>query len=132
MSVFSERLVEARVDRGLTQKKLAELIGVTPTRLNYWEKGKAEPDLEFILKLCRALEVGCDWLIGLSDTKKGPGVETAGTDAPYVNEIVEYVEKLPPEKQERFIELVEWMSFAPDDFDALRAIARLITRKAGR
>ena len=67
MSVFSERLTEMRKQKGYTQKHLAELLGISPTRLNYWEKGKREPDVVNILEIAKTLEVSIDYLIGNSD-----------------------------------------------------------------
>ena len=67
MSTFSDRLVRAREQRGLTQKKLAELLNITPTRLNYWEKGKREPDVMMIKNISRALDINPNYLLGLDD-----------------------------------------------------------------
>lgn len=60
---FSEKIVERRVSLGLSQKELAERLGVTPARLNYWEKGKREPDVHYIKALARELEVSGDYLL---------------------------------------------------------------------
>lgn len=61
---FGQKIVEARNVLGLQQKDLAELLGVTPTRLNYWEKDKREPDVEMIKMLAKELHVSADYLIG--------------------------------------------------------------------
>lgn len=64
MGAFAERLINAREKKNLTQKQLAEKLGITPTRLNYWEKGKREPNIEMIGKLAEALDVSPDSLMG--------------------------------------------------------------------
>ncbi len=69
MSEFRDRLVEARLNKNLTQKRLAELLEVTPTRLNYWEKGKREPDVAMIKKISGALNVSADYLMGLDESR---------------------------------------------------------------
>ena len=61
---FGERLLKCMKDSGYTQKRLAELIEVTPVRLNYWRKDKRQPDIPMIRKLASALEVSADYLIG--------------------------------------------------------------------
>ena len=61
---FGERLLKCMKDSGYTQKRLAELIEVTPVRLNYWIKDKRQPDIPMIRKLASALEVSADYLIG--------------------------------------------------------------------
>lgn len=65
---FGERLVHARELVGLNQKQLADLLEISPTRLNYWEKDKRQPDVAMIKKIASALRVTGDYLIGLCDT----------------------------------------------------------------
>ena len=61
---FGERLVKAREDAGYNQKQLANVLGITPTRLNYWEKNKREPDVYNINQIASALNISADYLIG--------------------------------------------------------------------
>lgn len=80
---FGERLVYYRTKMNLTQKALAELLDITPTRLNYWEKDKREPDVEMIRQLSAALGVSANILIGYEDdpeVKKAPASEEAEAD----------------------------------------------------
>lgn len=65
---FGERLTKARENKGYKQNQFAEMIGITPTRLNYWEKGKREPDVAMIKQISVLLDVSCDWLIGNDNT----------------------------------------------------------------
>ncbi len=64
MMTFGERLREARKGIGLNQTQFAERMGITATRLNYWEKDKRQPDVEMIRALTSALDVTADYLIG--------------------------------------------------------------------
>ena len=76
---FGEKLVYYRTKKELTQKALAEALGVTPTRLNYWEKDKREPDVEMVRLLSDTLGVSADILIGCKEeTKKSPAPEGTG------------------------------------------------------
>ena len=61
---FGNRLKQARENKGYNQKQFAERLGVTPTRLNYWEKDKREPDVAIIKQIAQSLDVSSDWLIG--------------------------------------------------------------------
>lgn len=67
MDTFGERLKHEREKKGFNQKDFAEAIGVTPTRLNYWEKNKREPDFFNIKKIIEILECDADYLIGVSE-----------------------------------------------------------------
>lgn len=76
---FGEKLVYYRSKKNLTQKALAETLGITPTRLNYWEKDKREPDVQMILQIANALDVSANVLIGYEEeTKKAPMPEGTG------------------------------------------------------
>ena len=61
---FGERLLYYLERSNMSQKELAERIGVTPTRLNYWVKDKREPDVFHIKALAKALNVTGDDLLG--------------------------------------------------------------------
>lgn len=60
---FADKLVECRTKLGISQRELANRLGVTPVRLNYWEKGKREPDVYYIKALARELGVTGDYLL---------------------------------------------------------------------
>ena len=68
MNGFGERLVAAREKKGLSQKALAELLDITPTRLNYWEKNKREPDFYYFSQITEVLDVDANELLGLFKT----------------------------------------------------------------
>ncbi|MEC9309748.1 MAG: helix-turn-helix transcriptional regulator [Chloroflexota bacterium] len=50
-------LKQARRFKGITQKTLAGLIGVSPGQISAWERGLDEPKLINTQKLCKALEI---------------------------------------------------------------------------
>lgn len=62
--IFSERLKRLRKEKKLTQKELAEQIGISQKSYSHWETGKNEPSLENLIKLVDLLEVSIDWLFG--------------------------------------------------------------------
>ena len=69
---LGEKIVYYRDKKGLTQKALAERMGITPTRLNYWEKDKREPDVKMLNLLCRTLEVDPKVLLSDEEIEKAP------------------------------------------------------------
>lgn len=62
--VFSERLKELRLKKGLTQTELGEKVGVKQSTFTNWENGKREPSYENLVKLADLLEVSLDSLFG--------------------------------------------------------------------
>ena len=67
MSIFSQRLKELRLEKGLTKKELAEALKTNNSSVCDWECGRTEPSIEMILSICRLFEVGADFLLGLED-----------------------------------------------------------------
>ena len=57
MMSFSERLHKIRIEKGLSQDKLADMIGVSQTSIYQWEKGTRKPKSEQIVKLAKVLNV---------------------------------------------------------------------------
>jgi len=58
--VKPEKITELREKRGLTKEALAQMLGVSPNTIRYWEKGISEPKPENEQKLEKVLkrEVG--------------------------------------------------------------------------
>ena len=67
MSKFGERLKDLRVERNLTQDKLAELTGITQAAISFYELKKTKPTDEVIITFCKFFKVSADYLLGLAD-----------------------------------------------------------------
>lgn len=52
-----------RKDKGLTQKQLAEKLGITFQAVSKWEVGETLPDSSILLELCEILETNVDLLL---------------------------------------------------------------------
>lgn len=57
MSEFAQRLKQLRIEKGITQKELADIVNVSQNAIYNWENGKREPSIDMISKLALALEV---------------------------------------------------------------------------
>lgn len=62
--IFSERLKTLRKEKKLTQKELAEQIGIKRNSYSDWENNKTSPSFENLVKLADLFEVSLDWLFG--------------------------------------------------------------------
>jgi DNA-binding XRE family transcriptional regulator len=68
-------LPQLRLRHFLTQKALANQIGVHPRMVSAWEQGRYRPNMEHLRKLCELFEVGpeeIDWPL------KGPALDVQG------------------------------------------------------
>lgn len=59
---FSEKIIQARKAKALTQEDLAEAVGVSRQAVSKWETGEANPDLDKLVSLCKVLDLSMDYL----------------------------------------------------------------------
>ena len=62
---FFNNLKQCRLHKNLSQKELAESIGVAPSTYSLYESGKREPNVQTIKKISDILNVSADELLGL-------------------------------------------------------------------
>lgn len=62
---FSETLKYIIIDLGINQSQLAQKIGVKPSQISEWLKGKSKPGYDNLKKFCLALDIPSDRLLGL-------------------------------------------------------------------
>ena len=67
LKVLSERIKDLRLEKGLGQNQLAELIKVSNASISYWETAKQQPSAEAIFKLANFFEVSADYILGIID-----------------------------------------------------------------
>ncbi len=60
---FSDNLKKCRIEKGLSQKELAEKIGVAPSTYSLYERGAREPDVAKIKTIAKVLGVSGDYLL---------------------------------------------------------------------
>ena len=64
---FNENLKEARLKSGISQKDLAENIGVAKSTYSLYESGKREPNVDTIKKIASSQNVSADTLLGIDN-----------------------------------------------------------------
>lgn len=69
MKIFSERLKQLRKERGLTQKGMAELLGLKLRAYQYYESGEHEPSLDNLVIVADTLQTSIDYLTGRTDRR---------------------------------------------------------------
>lgn len=56
-------ILEIRKQKGMTQKELAEQIGVSDKTISKWECGNSIPDITYLEALCNSLEISVNELL---------------------------------------------------------------------
>ena len=64
---FGIKLKELRIEKGLSQRKLGETLGVCNQTVSFWETGSREPDLDSVVKIADYFGVSTDYLLGRRD-----------------------------------------------------------------
>ncbi len=59
-----QKLKSLRVQYGLTQKKVADKIGVSPSIVSGYETGERSPSIEVLLSLSYLYNTSTDYLLG--------------------------------------------------------------------
>jgi len=67
---ISSNLRRLRKERGITQEKLADYLGVSFQAVSKWECGEGYPDITFILPLASYFSVSTDELLGMKSEKE--------------------------------------------------------------
>lgn len=68
---FSRIITLLRKERGLSQKKAAEDLGVSQALLSHYEKGIRECGLDFVVKVADYYNVSSDYLLGRTPQRSG-------------------------------------------------------------
>lgn len=99
---FGGRLAALRKAHGLTQPKMAEMLGISPAMLAYYERKATNPTAEFIRKAAAVLNVSVDQLLG-HEVKNGrkPGPPSR------LQQLTQQLSELPRNKQKMVVEMLE-------------------------
>ena len=93
---FGTRLKELRIQAGLTQKQLGELIGVTKSVVSFYELRERTPSPEVLIKLAAVFHVSSDYLLGI---EKGKSLDISGLDIEDEKAVRSIVERLRKKNQ---------------------------------
>lgn len=72
------RIRELRLSEGLSQKALAEELGVKQNTLSTWETGRYEPDSDMLKRIATRFSTSTDYVLGSDDKKRPTTVSSDG------------------------------------------------------
>jgi len=130
-----EALIQERVKKEkFSQSELARQLGVTRDAVSKWVTGKAEPNIETLLRISKILEVNVCNLLGDVHDEKAPPL-----DSELLKNVICFVEEtlqeeraqIPPEKKSFLILTAYEMAYEyfknnPKEGDRKKALAKLI------
>ena len=66
---MGEKLKSLRIEKNLTQKQVADRIGLAISAVSSYESGTRYPSYDVLVKLARIFHVSTDYLLGITDTR---------------------------------------------------------------
>ena len=118
MSKFCIRLKELRISRDLSQQKLADIVGISKSSINMYERGEREPGLELLETFADYFNVDMDYLLGKCDIpRKNLLINSVNENKPGEPELEENMIvyhrdgktseiKLPPKKMDLIVQMI--------------------------
>jgi len=101
-SDFGERLWSIRTEKGLSQKHVADRLGITQQSYALWERRSVAVKPEQLTQLAEILETSVDRLVGADN-----GGPRRGGPTGKAHRIFEEVSRLPRHQQQRILSVVE-------------------------
>ena len=89
--MISDNIKALRMQKGMTQKTLADMLHVTPQAVSRWENGDVEPSVDTISEIATIFEVTIDEIVNGSDKKNETEKDVITAQQPQQEKII-YVE----------------------------------------
>lgn len=124
MPTVSERLKELRLNHKLTQKNIADFLGITESGYGYYEQGRNEPSIGILKKLSEKYSVSIDYLTGQTDNP-----DSINNDFDPMAEINHLLKKYDID-QSGFFDIEKWKAMGPDEIRELESYFEFITSRA--
>ena len=65
--MIAEKIKILRENKGLSQKALADKLGITRSSVNAWELGISVPSTQYIVELATLFKVSTDYLLNVNN-----------------------------------------------------------------
>lgn len=91
--MFSEKLKDLRTAKKMSQKDLADKVGVAKSVVSFYESGDRFPSYDVLIKISRIFNVTTDYLLGVERERMLDVSELSEDDISVVNTVVEALKK---------------------------------------
>ena len=87
---FGKKVKLLRKERGLTQKQLADMVGVAVSAISAYEAGNRYPTYSGLVSLARIFHVSTDYLLGLEQNSSIDISELDDTEIKIIYELIHH------------------------------------------
>ena len=109
-----EMIKKLRKEQGITQKELANRLGLAPQNIAQWETGKRNPKFETLQKLAAALNIDISNFIDYSEPPEKLGSIEEAQEAFIDTDLEEIIEKLNINGKKKLTVYAEDLSKIPE------------------
>lgn len=88
---MGEKLKALRLEKKMTQKQVADIIGLAISAVSSYESGSRYPSYDVLVQLSRIFHVTTDYLLGVTDKRN---IDVTGLDDSEIELISQLVDKL--------------------------------------
>jgi transcriptional regulator with XRE-family HTH domain len=67
---LANRIKQERLNMHLSQKQLADRLGIHKSSVNAWESEKSQPSLIYLVRMSDIFSVSADYLLGIKNVKQ--------------------------------------------------------------
>lgn len=99
----AENLRSFRETKGVTQKQLADHLGVRYNTISSWESGTNSIDISVLFRICDFLGIGVNDIYGVDKNKKSPAVILARDE----ETLIKLYRMLPHDDKMKVLGIVE-------------------------
>ena len=92
---MGEKLKSLRLEENLTQKQIADRIGLAISAVSSYESGSRYPSYDVLVKLSRIFHVSTDYLLGITDKRN---VDVTGLNDSEIELVSQLVDMLRNKK----------------------------------
>lgn len=88
---MGEKLKSLRMEKKLTQKQIADRIGLAISAVSSYESGSRYPSYDALIKLSRIYHVSTDYLLGITDKRN---IDVSGLNDAEIELVSQLVETI--------------------------------------
>ncbi len=86
---MGDKLKSLRIEKKLTQKQVAERIGLAISAVSSYESGSRYPSYDVLVRLAHIFHVSTDYLLGMTDKRNIDVTGLADDEIEIVSQLVE-------------------------------------------
>ena len=86
--MFSEKLKALRIGKKMSQKALADKLGVSKSVVSFYESGERLPSYDVLIKISRIFNVTTDYLLDVERERMVDVSELSENDISVVNSVI--------------------------------------------